>query len=158
MHYIICKYICTKYIHHLEIIDKSYVILQIIYSLLQFYILIIYKCEKMNGSNNNSKNGELELICPICKGNDCIVISIAEMYLSMIERFLKHQDKNSSIIYQRYPTVGDVGECKETFKRIWLCPYCKRSFESNYALEKTTINCPNCDGILCIPVSHRTFC
>ena len=111
-----------------------------------------------DNNKNNNKNRELELVCPICKGNDCIIESVVKLYLSMVEKFPKYQDENSESIYQKYPTVGDVGECKKTFKRIWLCPNCKKPFESNYTLEKATVNCPNCGSTLCIPVSHRTFC
>jgi hypothetical protein len=96
--------------------------------------------------------------CPICEGDDCIKKSAVELYLNMIKMFFKYQDKDSDITYRKYPTVGEIGECKKTFKRIWLCPYCKKPFESNYELGKVVVKCPNCDEILCIPVSNRTFC
>ena len=95
--------------------------------------------------------------CPYC-GGDCVRKSVVEMYLDMIEMFFKYRDENSDITYKKYPTVGEVGECKKTHERIWFCPYCKKPFKENYKLKEVTVQCPHCKETLCIPATNRTFC
>jgi DNA-directed RNA polymerase subunit RPC12/RpoP len=96
-------------------------------------------------------------ICPYC-GGDCINEEAVNIYLKMIEKFFKYQNKDSEITFERYPTVGEVGECKKTGERIYLCPYCKKPFKAYYIKDKVTITCPNCNETLCLPATNRTFC
>ena len=101
---------------------------------------------------------EWKILCPICGGEECINKSTVNLYLSTVESFFKYKKDDSDKSCERYPTVGDVGECVKTSKRIWLCPYCKKPFEANYRSKELTIKCPNCNSILNIPASHRTLC
>ena len=96
-------------------------------------------------------------ICPYCGGN-CVNEDVANMYLKMVEKFFKYQNKESDITFEKYPTVGEVGECKETGGRIYLCPYCKKPFKAYYEKDKVVITCPNCNKTLCLPATNRTFC
>ncbi|ACX72071.1 conserved hypothetical protein [Methanocaldococcus vulcanius M7] len=95
--------------------------------------------------------------CPYC-GKDCINEEAVNMYLRMVKKFFKYQNKDSEITFERYPTVGEVGECKETGGRIYLCPYCEKPFKAYYKNEEVVINCPHCGKILALPATNRTFC
>jgi len=96
--------------------------------------------------------------CPICGGKECISKSTVELYLSTVKSFFKYRRDDSDRSCERYPTVGDVGECVKTSKRIWLCPYCKKPFEANFRFKDLTIQCPHCNSTLNIPASYRTLC
>ncbi|MBP2173173.1 hypothetical protein [Methanococcus voltae] len=96
--------------------------------------------------------------CPICKGEKCIKMSAIELYEGLMDLFFKYQDPESDVTFKKYPTVGEIGACEETGKKIWYCPYCKKPFPENYKTNEVTIKCPHCDKTLCIPVSNRTFC
>lgn len=96
--------------------------------------------------------------CPVCGGEKCIRKSAVEIYKDLIELFFKYQDKESEVTFKKHPTVGEIGECEKTGKKLWYCPYCDRPFPENYELDKVTVECPHCKKTLCIPVSNRTFC
>ncbi|WP_456375453.1 hypothetical protein [Methanocaldococcus sp.] len=95
--------------------------------------------------------------CPYC-GGDCVNDEAVALYLVIVKKFFKYQNTESDITFERFPTVGEVGECKKTGEKIYFCPYCKKPFKAYYELEKVTINCPNCNKTLCIPPTNRTFC
>ncbi len=103
------------------------------------------------------ENNLKDLKCPICGGN-CIVISVANMYLKMVKKFFENRDENSNIPFRKYPVVGEVGECKKTGERIYLCPYCKKPFKGYYNVGEPTITCPNCGETLTVPISNRSYC
>ena len=103
----------------------------------------------------DTKNKNLKILCPICGKEECISKSTVDLYLSTVESFFRYKKEGKT---ETYPTVGDVGECVKTSKRIWLCPYCKKPFEANYRSKELTIKCPNCNSTLNIPASHRTLC
>ncbi|WP_456472636.1 hypothetical protein [Methanocaldococcus sp.] len=101
--------------------------------------------------------------CPYCGGEECINKDIVEIYLKMVEQFFNTKigeaDKElEDFNCRKYPAAGDVGECKKTHGRIYLCPYCKKPFKAIFEMGKITIKCPNCSKTLCLPATNRTIC
>ncbi|ADG13474.1 hypothetical protein [Methanocaldococcus infernus] len=100
--------------------------------------------------------------CPYC-GGSCINEEVAKLYLESVKVFFEFEisraDKElEELDTRKYPPVGDVGECKKTHGRIYLCPFCKEPFKATYEQGKITITCPNCKKVLCLPATNRTIC
>ncbi len=94
--------------------------------------------------------------CPYC-GGDCINKMIVEIYLQSVKKYLKYS-KNESVGTNN-PTAGEVGECKETGGRIYLCPYCQKPFKAPFLKDgKGSFKCPNCGKKLSVPVTNKLFC
>ncbi|ENN96382.1 hypothetical protein J422_02869 [Methanocaldococcus villosus KIN24-T80] len=93
--------------------------------------------------------------CPYC-GGDCIDKDMVNLYLKSVEMFFKFQSDNELV--KKYPPAGEIGECKKTFNRIYLCPYCKEPFKAYYNNGKAKIVCPNCKKTLLLPITNRSVC
>ncbi|WP_423792823.1 hypothetical protein ACPB8Q_01080 [Methanocaldococcus indicus] len=93
--------------------------------------------------------------CPYCGSEECINKSALNIYLKAVETFLK---KYINIKF-KYPAVGEVGICKKTGGRIYLCPYCKVPFKAPFLNKgEGHFNCPNCNKTLNVPASNKLVC
>ncbi len=99
----------------------------------------------------------MELRCPYCGSYSCVNESAMSLFLRASERAVRYVieerndvDKDPNL----RPSFGEVGVCKRTSKRIWVCPYC-HSLIPELESDGMTARCPECGQKANVAPSRR---
>ncbi|WP_456466688.1 hypothetical protein [Methanopyrus sp.] len=96
--------------------------------------------------------------CPYCGSPDCVNRAALTAFLRATQRLARYVAQGRDEVDRDdplfRPTFGEVGVCRRTHRRIWVCPHC-HSLLPEPDPDGMTARCPECGRKANVAPSRR---